>query len=140
MNNRIIVLIGVLVFALTLAVIVGLQISGQIAGVVFGMAVGLVIGAVIGSLTTLAAARQAAPPPASGSPPRHQAPQAGFADYDPVDPTATIHLTQDQAEALLLVLHRQQTAPSAFPLTPTGRTRNFSAVGGAELPDDEDEY
>ena len=117
MSRRIIIWAGVLVFAIGLAAIIGSRLPGETLGVALGIALGIIIGVPIGMLSVLIGQRS------------RQAQS---------DSSAALMLTPDQADALLKALERPQVSPESFPLPPR-QERQFSVVGGADVPDTPDD-
>lgn len=117
LNTRWIALVGVTAFAIVLAVVLGTRLSGEAVWFAFAMAVGVVSG-VASSIATsmLISESRQSPSPRS----------------DPEQTSATIPLTQEQADVLVKLLGRPQVPPGSFTLrSPSGR--RFSTVGGADL-------
>ncbi len=124
MNRRILIPLGVVAFAAVLAVVVGNRLTtvGALA-VALGVAVGVLIGAPVGAAVALIAVRGSIGALAGPQP-------AG---------TTSIVLPTEEAEKLIKMLRsRQQASPDAFPLV-VDRERQFTAVGGAAIEQDDDQ-
>lgn len=128
MDKRVIIaLVGALAFSITLGIVVGTRLVGQAVAIALGAAVGVTVGVVVGVTAALVILRMG----------RFR--DGVYPVWDGLEPGETptvIALTPEQADVLLRALQRQQASPEAFSM-PVGRSREFSAVGGASLPDDE---
>ena len=127
MDKRIIILAGVLAFAIALGIVLGIRLASQAMAVVLGVTVGVVAGVAVGVLAVIVILRTGYAQ--SGYPMIWDGQESG-------ERPGAIMLTPEQADVLLKTLQSQQASPDAFPLA-TGRRREFTAVGGAELTDDE---
>jgi hypothetical protein len=144
MNNRWIVIAGVMVFALALAYILGTRLAGQAAAIAFGAAVGVIVGVPLGVGTAYIMLRRGI---SAGQMPVSQAINLTWDDL----PEGTMILTLEQSEALIALLQQPQvvvqpSATSTAPLSPNDvlarparRDRDISVVGGADLSQSLDE-
>lgn len=112
MNKGWLLPLGVLTFAITLAIMLRDSLTGDARLIAIGVILGLIVGVPAGMLSMMVASKMHLRAPASRISPDLGAP------------------SPDQAET---VFSRQEASADQFGL-PSHRERRFSAVGGADLP------
>jgi|GEM_PF-2598543 len=144
MNNRVIALVGIMVFAIGMAFVLGSRLVGQAAAIAFGSAVGVIVGVPLGIGTAYILLRRYL---AAGRMANSETVNLKWDDL----PNGTMILTPEQSEALLLLLQQTQAVIQApetptVPLSPNDvltrpprRDRDISVVGGADLTQSLDE-
>jgi hypothetical protein len=112
---------GVLAFAIVLAIAIGTRLETPVAQAIgLGVAAGVIAGMIGGIVTTLLILRR------------------GNGGWPSSEARDGILLTEEQTDALFMLLEGQPVSSAPSPLR-TRRNREFSAVGGAHLPDQQDE-